>query len=261
MANPQKENGYTAIANEILEAICNSGLNGTELAVLFFIIRKTYGFNKKQDEISLTQFEHGLPYTRRAIIKALKVLKLVNILTLVNKGSSVKIANSYRLNKDYEKWQLVNKHKLVNKRAQTSEQKGKQLVNKGIPTKDNIQKTITKDSISKPFKKIKIEKGINPEYDSFIDLTEKRKLVVQIVRVRFMEMREEYKLKIPWWAEVQKCVNWCYDNNKKFITTSRLRNWMQNAIKFNKDKEIKRLQEKQDAEMAKLSGRNFNQNI
>ena len=51
MANPQKENGFTPIANELLEQIIASGLNGNEMAVTFFIIRKTYGFQKKQDEI------------------------------------------------------------------------------------------------------------------------------------------------------------------------------------------------------------------
>lgn len=149
MANVQKENGFTGIANELLEAIISAGLNGTELAVLLHIARKTYGYNKLSDAISFSQFEKALPYTRRAIAKALKVLQLVNIITLVNKGTSVKIANTYQINKDYEKWELVNKGTLVNKRARTSEQKGNQLVNKGIHTKENYNIQYTKETTTK----------------------------------------------------------------------------------------------------------------
>ena len=47
MANPQKENGYTTIANELLEAIYCSKFSPTEFKMLLFIFRYTYGFNRK----------------------------------------------------------------------------------------------------------------------------------------------------------------------------------------------------------------------
>ena len=56
MANPQKENGYTAIANEIMEALCRHRIPGEDRQVLDVIFRKTYGFNKIEDYISLSQF-------------------------------------------------------------------------------------------------------------------------------------------------------------------------------------------------------------
>jgi phage replication O-like protein O len=162
MTKPQLENGYTRIANEILEAVIYAGLNGTEMAVLLYIIRKTYGFNKKEDEISLTQFEKAVPYSRRAIIKAIKHLRLVNIITLVNKGISVHSSNRYKFNKTG--WTLMNKEspvRLVNKLTQTSEQTDKTLVNKGIHTKD----TITKDNIQKTIvSKDTTDKSEKPQY-------------------------------------------------------------------------------------------------
>jgi len=148
MANPQKENGYTAIANEIMEKLISAGLNGTELAIVFFILRKTYGFQKKQDEISITQFEKIIPCTRRSILKGLQVLKLVKIITLVKKGSSVHSSNLWAFNKDYDNWQLVKKITLVKKTARTSEKKRRQLVKKSIPTKETIQKKETKEILS-----------------------------------------------------------------------------------------------------------------
>ena len=47
MANPQLEDGYTKIANEILEALAGINLSPYEGRALFFLIRKTYGWKKK----------------------------------------------------------------------------------------------------------------------------------------------------------------------------------------------------------------------
>lgn len=142
---PQLENGYTRIANELLEELIKAGLNGTEFAIVLHIMRKTYGYHKKEDEISITQFEKALPQSRRAIIKGLQSLQLVNILTLVHKGSPLRDSNVYRINKNYNMWRLVNKPALVNKKVMTSEQTDKSLVNKSTPTKE----TITKETIQK----------------------------------------------------------------------------------------------------------------
>lgn len=151
MANPQKENGYTAIANELLEAIIGSGLSGCEYSVIFFILRKTYGYRKKQDSISISQFESQLPYSRRSIIKALKKLQLVNIIALVNKNA-LGTTNIYLINKDYQSWEVVNKTALVqkpalvNKVAPTSALLGKKLVNSSSHTKENTKENIQKKS-------------------------------------------------------------------------------------------------------------------
>ena len=148
MANPQKENGYTAIANEIMEAIVSSGLNGTEFAIILFLLRKTYGWNKKQDEISLSQFLKYIPVTKPTLCKALSNLKLVKIIKLVKKGKSRLCSNLWQFNKNYDEWQLVKKSKLVKKKKRTSKDFETQLVKKPLHTKDNIQKKSYKRNIS-----------------------------------------------------------------------------------------------------------------
>ena len=130
MANPQKENGYTAIANEILEKIIASGLNGTEIFIILYILRKTYGYQKKEDIISLSQFMKVIPVTKPSICKALKILQLVKIIKLVKK---TKLGNSYLFNKNYDEWQLVKKTKLVKKQVI-------KLVKKTIHTKERYTK-------------------------------------------------------------------------------------------------------------------------
>ena len=53
MANPQIEDGYTPIADELLEAMCRLTLGEAEWKVFNAIIRKTYGYKKKKDQISM----------------------------------------------------------------------------------------------------------------------------------------------------------------------------------------------------------------
>ena len=149
-ANPQKENGFTAIANEIMEAIVSSGLNGTELAIILFLLRKTYGWNKKQDEISLSQFLNQIPVSKPTLCKGLKTLQLVKIVKLVKKGNSKICSNLWLFNKNYDEWQLVKKSKLVKKKKPTSKDFHTQLVKKPLHTKDNTKEN-TKDMTEKDF--------------------------------------------------------------------------------------------------------------
>lgn len=119
MASPQKENGYTTIANELLEAICRHKFpenSGSHIRILLFILRKTYGYGKKTDAISLTQIERGTGLARSTVCRALQWL--VAHLLLVA-GEETKKGVVYGINKDYDQW-LVAQVKLVAPRPKTS---------------------------------------------------------------------------------------------------------------------------------------------
>ena len=47
MAGPQLENGYTRLANELLEALTRQKLHGREWAVIMAVARYTYGYQRK----------------------------------------------------------------------------------------------------------------------------------------------------------------------------------------------------------------------
>jgi len=104
MANPQKENGYTSIANEILEHLFLAGINGSEYRILLVVIRKTYGFQKKRDRISLTQFQ------KNTLMKRTKVVKTIQ--SLLEKKIILKENNEFIFNKNYDEW-------IVGKRGST----------------------------------------------------------------------------------------------------------------------------------------------
>lgn len=136
---PQTENGYTRIAsgsekNDVLMALVKARLNATQYQIMLLVIRKTWGYNKKEDWISLTQFENYLSKTRPSITNEIKTLVKKNILV---KKSYPGIKAFYAINKDFSSWKLLVKKTLLGKKTIT------QLVKKTLPTKDNI----TKDSI------------------------------------------------------------------------------------------------------------------
>lgn len=55
-ANPQAENGYTRVANEIMEVVQEYKFSANELKIILCIWRYTYGFQRKEHSISLSFF-------------------------------------------------------------------------------------------------------------------------------------------------------------------------------------------------------------
>lgn len=88
------ENGFTRIANELLEAVIGSGLTQNQLLITLAVIRKTYGYNKTSDWVGNSQLSEltGLPETRcsteRNKLVKMKVLSVTGRLVGVNKEIS-----------------------------------------------------------------------------------------------------------------------------------------------------------------------------
>jgi phage replication O-like protein O len=97
MANPQVEDGFTKVSNELLEALARTRLCSYESRILIFIIRKTYGWKKKKDWIALSQISEGTNILKPNVSRTLKKLENRNIII---RGDHRHIG----LQKDYEKW-------------------------------------------------------------------------------------------------------------------------------------------------------------
>jgi len=228
MANPQKENGYTGIANEIWDALWLAGLNGTEWEVITIVIRKTYGFRKKEDWISYTQFEKMTGKSRPAVWKA--ITSLVNKRLLVNNckpGMTL-----YRFNKDYSGW-VVNKRKLVNKQKSTSKQIEMEVVNNRLLTKETIQKKTTKEidtkvsttkvdyrnpEISQMLEALKKHVGV----DSFVDSRIERNIARHCISLMQKIGPEEFRRRLDFLLDdafmAKNCnkIKYVYNNIKGF---------------------------------------------
>jgi phage replication O-like protein O len=158
MANPQLEDGYIGIANDIAEALMRINLSAHESRVLWFIFRTTYGWEKKVDWISLSQFEKCIGLDRRLIHRAIKNLTMKNII-VIQRDDGIRV--SYGIQKDFDKWipdagsrkhpkqkQAViiepsSKGILSSKGMTTVIQRDDEPSSKGIPTRT----TITKENI------------------------------------------------------------------------------------------------------------------
>ena len=96
MTNVQLENGYTKIANELMEALCKFRIPGGVRQTIDCIFRKTYGWNKKEDWISHSQ------------IVEMTGMKKGNVSRELTKAITHKIViqsdNKLKLNKNYDEW-------------------------------------------------------------------------------------------------------------------------------------------------------------
>ncbi len=132
MASPQKERGYTPIANELLEAICSAKFNSTQLKIALFILRYTYGFSRKEHKLSLNFISRGIGVSRRYVSHELKTLINADVVTVVSKHTDTE-ARVLSLNKNYEDWALGGRKPQQVKNSSTGEEQdnttGEELFN------------------------------------------------------------------------------------------------------------------------------------
>lgn len=98
MASPQTQNGYTRISNELLDAIIAIDAPGSAIKVFLFIIRKTYGYGKKEDRISVSQIVKATTITERRVWESLAWLKDHN---MIHRDQSTRMTG---IVKDYAAW-------------------------------------------------------------------------------------------------------------------------------------------------------------
>ncbi|MGE4334676.1 MAG: replication protein [Pigmentiphaga sp.] len=164
--SPQLEDGHTQISNELLEAITAHPFKQTTLRVLLALIRKTYGFNKKEDDLSASQLGALLgDMKRQHITTALNELAGMRV---IHKRPG-RYGSIVGVNKDYSQWLDSPKSGQVNE-SRTSETTSPNLgqVNESGTTtspnlgqvdspnlghtkdnlpKDNQQKEVTADAV------------------------------------------------------------------------------------------------------------------
>ena len=145
MANPQLQNGYTRIANELLEAICRLNISGNELRILLFIVRRTYGFNKSSTNISLTEISEATGVRKNHVSRALK--KLSDLKIIKRQTFSGTKSQSISIVKNYEEWTVENCTELPLPKMVTVTKNGNPTVTKnGNPTvTKNGNPTVTKN--------------------------------------------------------------------------------------------------------------------
>lgn len=150
--NPQIEDGHTKIANELMDALIIHDFTKRQLVILLFIMRKTYGWHKSEDDISRSQIIEATGLLSPHITTAIQELQRHNVIII----SNGKHAKRYKLNKFYDTWRvtkrvIITKTVSVTKTVTITEtvindyQNGNLSLPKQYP-QNTITKAITKDN-------------------------------------------------------------------------------------------------------------------
>lgn len=146
------DDGFTRIANELLEAVMHAGLSQHQLLVFMAVMRKTYGFNKKADWVSNEQISvltgilpHKCSAAKSALVKRgilTQTGRVIGINKAVSEWSSLPV-------KGTEKEPYLKKVTLPESGKKSLPESGKAYYPNQVNTKDKHTKD-NKDNINNP---------------------------------------------------------------------------------------------------------------
>ncbi|MEY7580301.1 replication protein [Klebsiella quasipneumoniae] len=146
------DDGFTRIANELLEAVMHAGLSQHQLLVFMAVMRKTYGFNKKSDWVSNEQISvltgilpHKCSAAKSTLVKRgilTQTGRVIGINKAVSEWSSLPV-------KGTEKKHYLKKVALPESGKKSLPESGKAYYPNQVNTKDKHTKD-NKDNINNP---------------------------------------------------------------------------------------------------------------
>lgn len=101
-AEIQPDKNWTRINNSILELLATTNFTARELRCLLFLFRTTYGFNRKEQAISYTEWEQGTNMRRAHIHATLQGLVARKVIVKTDTGTRSK--SVWAFNKYFEQW-------------------------------------------------------------------------------------------------------------------------------------------------------------
>ena len=164
MADVQRENGHLDIANELAEAFARHKFSTDEWRILWVVIRKTYGWQKKADMISLSQFATMTGMKAAHCCRALSRLVSRNVITRsgnthsgnTHSGNTVR---EYAIQKDFDAWSQITTT------CSGNTQTGNQVLPKQVDTNTNITNEVNQTS-AKP-KRVVSRKVYPEDFETF----------------------------------------------------------------------------------------------
>ena len=218
---PELKNGYTKIANELIEAIVKTNFNAYQIRVLFAIIRKTYGWNKKQDWIPLSQLVELTGIAKSHVSRAKKELSLRKIVT--QRG------NQIQLNKYYQQWEKlpngVTPYRVTQRGNTVTQRDNKKLPN-WAHSKEK-KETYSKEIYNVESQEIRLAELLFKkilENDPKAKKPNLQKWAIHIDRLIRIDKREP--------DEIERVIEWCQEDyfwRSNILSTTKLRKNYQQA--------------------------------
>lgn len=212
MANPQAENGHIDIAHEIAEALMRTNLSAYQSRILWTVLRQTYGWKKKEDWISNSQFVEKTGIARGHVARTVKELIMRNMVT--------RQGNKIAFNKDYTQWRELPRGVRVYQNAtpsgNSSTHSGKDVAPSGMNVTPSgvYKRNYTKETPQKKSLQKKIVNSNGIPYQEIIEhinqktsksFSHKSKPTRSLIRARWSEgyRLDDFKTVID-----NKCAKW-----------------------------------------------------
>lgn len=236
-STPQLEDGYTRIANELYEAILGFGFTQRQLLVLLTVLRKTYGYGKKEDDMSASQIGQMCNVGRNHVTEVIG--QLVHMQVLNRESGTFGLVLG--INKNHSKW-LKNASKVVPNRDTPPSQVSTSPALGLVPNQDKTSPDLgqvgspklghTKENLLKENQKkarprageLSLEDWLAdckasgtkpiPEDDSIFEYGRKQSLSIDFIRLAWLEFKRKYteqpKKQKDWRAHFRNAVreNW-----------------------------------------------------
>lgn len=135
----QLEDGYTRTANEIIDFLMKTRLNGTQHSIIYCVIRNTYGFQRKCHELSLTYISTATGIHKDLIKR--EIDKLIEFKVIkVFKEAGFRTTREIGINKKTEDWKVHSepKSRQSTKQSTVSELVSEQSPKQSTPTVDGL---------------------------------------------------------------------------------------------------------------------------
>ena len=115
---------YTRFPNAILEALISGRYTEMQITAVLYIVRKTYGWNKARDSISIKKMAEETGYARRAMLRTITQLEELNIISVerpgIGKTGTMSINSPDRWNKPVTTRSHTKEIKISNKTTKES---------------------------------------------------------------------------------------------------------------------------------------------
>lgn len=109
---PQLENGYTRIANEILEILAKTPISATQFRILMVILRYTYGYGEKTAKLSIGFIAKETGISERQAKRELNRLIESKIIKVEEEATFTR-ARTLSFNKYYNEWHIWDRPEVV----------------------------------------------------------------------------------------------------------------------------------------------------
>lgn len=209
MASPQVENGYTKIANEIIEVLMTTNLSAYQGRVLWAIWRDTYGYHKKQDWISNSQLVEMTGLRKSHVSRTLGELVARNIVT--------RIGNKIAFNKDYQGWRELPKRVTVTNSGNRVTDWGYRSYQSGGTPKKKVfkERVLSKSDLSlfqKFYDAYPVHKGKQPAMRAFVKINPQNGTLETILAALEAQKAQQARMKaagqwVPEWPHPATWLN------------------------------------------------------